>query len=53
MSEPTVTERRDPSGANGIAPQEQEKEFQGLVDQWRRETGHFSYLPQKLYSLNG
>ena len=48
MSKPTLTERRDSSSPNGIAPSaHEEEEFQRLADQWRRETGHFSYLPRK------
>jgi hypothetical protein len=47
MSEPTITERREPSGASGMPPADHDKEFQRLADQWRGETGHLSYLPQK------
>jgi hypothetical protein len=47
MSEPTVADRRDPSGTNGAVPADDEKEFLKLADQWHQATGHFSFLPQK------
>jgi hypothetical protein len=53
MSKRPLTERRQGGQAepNGIARPDQadEKEFQALADQWRRETAHFSYLPQKYH----
>jgi hypothetical protein len=47
MTEPIVINRRGQSDQNGPAPFDQETEFHALAEQWRRETGHFSYLPQK------
>jgi hypothetical protein len=35
-----------PNGRARIDPAD-EKEFEALADEWRRETAHFSYLPQK------
>jgi hypothetical protein len=47
MSEQIVTKRRDRSDPAELAPSDQEKEFRALAGQWRRETSHLSYLPQK------
>src|SRR5258707_10138817 len=47
MSEPTVTDRRDLPGTNGVVPADCEKEYRKLADQWHQATGHFSFLPQK------